>query len=291
MEDAAGRRPADLHITPREIRFDYYDALARERYWHNHDPIWSHLINALQATFPEGELFFIDAARDAQKALAAKGRRNEQREQDLRAFMRQEALHGQQHRQWTEALVAIGYRRMAHYDAQERALCLWLRRHFSARLRLAITAACEHYTASLAFFLAGVQPVLITESHKPFGELLLYHAMEEVEHKSVCFDLYQELSGSYILRMVGMFLASIDLAFHIAVRLRYLMKTDGLWNRSNRRAIRRLLWTKGGIIRSLWPKIRTYLSPAFHPWQTDERAWLEDLFVGVRSGAGIPPFQ
>ena len=291
MKAAADRRPPHLEITPREIRFDYRDALARERCWHNHDPIWSHLINALQATFPEGERFFIDAAMDAKQVLTARERWDERWDQDLRAFIRQEASHGQQHRLWTDALIAAGYTRMAAYDEQERRLRLWSRRHLSARLRLSITTACEHYTASLAYFIAEVRPELITESNSPFGELLLYHAIEEVEHKSVCFDLYQALPGSFALRMVGLSLATIDLAFHVAVRLRYLMKEDGLWDRSHRRALRKLLWARGGVIRALWPRIRAYMSPTFHPWQTDERGRVEDVFGAIRSRAGIPPFQ
>lgn len=285
------RRPSSLQITARKVQFDLRAAMGHRRYWHGNDPVFSHLVNALQATFPEGERFFIDAARDSEKILAGRGTLHEGLSRDLRVFIQQEALHGQQHRQWTEALVNEGYTKMAEFDDQERRLRLWFDKHVPASVRLSITAAAEHYTASLAYLMAYVRPELITESDSPFRELLLYHAMEEVEHKSVCYDLYQRLSGSYILRMFGLVFATFDLAIHIALRQRYLMKADGLWDRAHRRRAHKLLWGRNGLLRGLWPRIRSYVHPSFHPWQTDEREKMEKVFGRLRAEAGIPPFR
>ena len=115
--------------------------------------------------------------------------------------------------------------------------------------------------------------------------------MEEVEHKSVCFDLYQQVSGSYMGRVFGMLFVTFDLAAHVFVRHRYLLKKDGLWNPVHRREVRRFFLGEEGLLKGLWPRIRTYLKPSFHPWQTDEREALERAFGHLRSQAGIPPFQ
>ena len=65
--------PADLSITPRDRRFGRDEATPR--WWHGGNPYASALYNALSATFPEGEAFFVDSVRkhrdgvDAQLAL------------------------------------------------------------------------------------------------------------------------------------------------------------------------------------------------------------------------------
>jgi predicted metal-dependent hydrolase len=291
MTNPASRRPDDLHITARKLTFDYEDPMRRNRYWHNQDPVVTHFINALQATFPEGERFFIDAARDGETILLEKHAMEERLRQDLRLFIRQEALHGQQHRQWTQALILEGYEHMADYDDQMRRLRIWFRKHFSTRTRLSMTAAAEHYTASIAYVLCYVKPELLTESQPPFRDVLLYHAMEELEHKSVCYDLYRNLSGNYLGRLLGMLFVTFDLAIHVFVRHRYLLKRDGLWDRVHRRAVRRFFLGDQGLLKGIWPRIRSYLKPSFHPWQTDEREEFERMFGHLRSQAGIPPFQ
>ena len=54
---AASVTPSDLSITPRDRRF------AREskpsRWWHGGDPFATAFYNALSATFPKGEAFFV----------------------------------------------------------------------------------------------------------------------------------------------------------------------------------------------------------------------------------------
>ena len=58
---AASVTPADLTITPRDRRF------AREakpgRWWHGGDPFATAFYNALSATFPKGEAFFVESVR------------------------------------------------------------------------------------------------------------------------------------------------------------------------------------------------------------------------------------
>ena len=53
--------PADLTITPRDRRFGRDDQTAR--WWHGGDPYASALYNALSATFPKGEAFFVESVR------------------------------------------------------------------------------------------------------------------------------------------------------------------------------------------------------------------------------------
>ena len=58
---AASVTPADLTITPRDRRF--VDKVRPGRWWNGGDPIATALYNALSATFPKGEAFFVESVR------------------------------------------------------------------------------------------------------------------------------------------------------------------------------------------------------------------------------------
>ncbi len=284
-------RPENLHIINRKMDFDFNASLSNDRYWNDNNAVSSHFINALQDTFPEGERFFMDAAREGAEILRQKGLLDQQLEQDLHAFLTQEASHSWLHSKWTQALIKTGYSRLSDYGDHLHKVHLWLNRHMSVKMRLSITSAAEHYTASIAYMLIHIKPGLITRSTSPFKDMLLYHAMEELEHKSVCFDLYQKLSGNYPLRLFGLLFATFDLSILIFTRFRYLMKKDGLWNTGHRKLARQYLFSNKGLIRSMWPRIKSYMRLSFHPWQTDDRLEMEDAFGNNIGKSGIIPFE
>jgi predicted metal-dependent hydrolase len=290
MKSRASIRPENLTITVRKVEQDYLGAMKQSRFWHSEGATATHFLNALQATFPEGERFFIEAARDGVKQLKGRGTLGRQLEADYERFLRQEGAHSVQHARWTSALVATGYRYMKVYDAQLRALRRWLRGHFSAGTRLGMTAAAEHYTATLAHLMAHGSKTLLPGMARPFQTLMLYHAMEEVEHKAVCYDLYQALSGSYPRRVLTFLFITLELWISVLLRNRYLLRVDGLEDRAHRAGMRSFYWGKRGLFRTIWPRIRAYLRPSFHPWQTDERETMERTFGGLRRKLGIPGF-
>jgi predicted metal-dependent hydrolase len=284
-------RPDNLHIVVRKVAYEYQASLRDNRYWCNNDPVATHFMNALQSTFPEGELFFIQAAVDAARILRQHGSIGSQLEQDLRSFQQQEALHSQQHRLWTKALVEMGYEKLAPENDRMHKMDVWFRKHIPAIWRLAVTAAAEHYTASIAYLFTHVNQDFLMKSTAPFNTLLLYHAMEEIEHKSVCFDISQMLSRSYLMRMFGFAFITLDLAVNIYARMRYLLKRDGLWGWKNSVKTWRYFLGKGGLIRGLFPRLIQYLRPSFHPWMTDERKGIERIFGNLLVRNHIEPFR
>lgn len=280
---AASRRPADLSITARQPVFDLKSLMQQHRYWLNNDPVLTHFFNAMQATFPQGERFFIDSARDASAAIGEQNLAPELRD-DLKRFIRQEAIHGRAHDDWNEVLIELGYPRMREFDGHIERDRTWARKNIAARWRIAMTAAAEHMTASFARMMLHKRGDLIDNAASPVRELLLWHALEEVEHKAVCFDLYQQLDGSYGRRAAGMLVTFVDFMRHIYERHRYLLQQDGLWTLSTRLRLLREVWGPGGIVASLAPYLLEYFRPGFHPWDTDERADFEAKYgMEVRS--------
>ena len=271
------RRPADLEITARTPQFDLKALMEKHRYWHSDDPVITHFFNAMQSTFPQGERFFIDSARDARDAIGEKNLDAHQTD-DVKRFIRQEAIHGKAHDEWNAVLIGLGYARMKEFDEDIERDRTWARKNISARWRISMTAAAEHMTASFARLLLHKRPDLVDNAHSPVRELLLWHALEEVEHKAVCFDLFQQLDGSYRLRATGMVFAFIDFMRHIYERHVYLLQQDGLWNFRNRVKLMAFVWGPGGVVAGLTPYLLEYFKPGFHPWDTDERPAFEEKF-------------
>ena len=284
-------RPADLELVVRKVNLDYLAALRENRIWHRSGVVFTHFLNGLQALFPQGEHFFIRAAREGIEQLKQQGRLDPQLAEDYELFVRQEGSHSRQHAMWSAALAQVGYPRMPEYDERMRLLNQWFDRHLSLRTRLAIVAASEHYTACLSRLMIYTTSDLFWDMTPPFQDLLLYHVMEEVEHKAVCFDIYQKCSGSYPRRLVGLFLGTLAIWVNAYSCNHYLLRVDGKLDREHRHDQRRLFFGPHGIFRVLWPLVRAYLRPSFHPWQWDERALLEGKFGGIRANLGIEPFR
>jgi predicted metal-dependent hydrolase len=167
----------------------------------------------------------------------------------------------------------------------------WFRKRFRPKFRLAFTAAAEHYTASLAFLFVHVRPELITNSASPFREILLYHSIEELEHKAVCFDLFKHYSGNYLTYLLGFVYLSFDLFRKISKRFRYLLSKDHKWDKAHRKMLRKFLLGKGGLIRLSIKRILSYIRPGFHPWENDDRGNIRKKFSAIMETSGIQDFK
>ena len=284
-------RPVNLELIVRKIDYNYFPPIKKNKYWSENDPVMTHFFNAFQATFPEGEKLFIQAALDGAGILYKKGKMDKRFRLDLKNFIQQEALHSQQHIKWTNALIQSGYKGLEYYNDQLRHFRIFAQKNIPTLLRLSMTAAAEHYTASLAYLFTHINPNILIHFPKEFKGLLLYHAMEEIEHKSVCFDLYQNVSGSYIIRMFGFLFVTIDLIYNVYVRIRYFLKKDGNFGLLIRLKLLKFIFGKNGIVKGLLFRLKEFLKPSFHPWKTDERELINKVFRDYQSKMNIAPFK
>src|SRR5690606_14611718 len=120
-----------------------------EKYWYRGEPAITAFAYALSAVFPEGERFFIDAVRAFRDriddpALAA----------EVRAFIGQEAQHGQVHERYNARAERQGFRTSVLAKLSKGRLDR-LRRLLPPEDQLAITCALEHFTAMMAEQLLG----------------------------------------------------------------------------------------------------------------------------------------
>ncbi len=270
--------PDGVHVTYRRMHFDLDERVPV--YWHSGDPGKTHFFTALSLLFPEGEKFFIDSVRHFEDADLDPSTREEVRE-----FVKQEAHHTYQHQIYNRLIAARGLN-LDRYEALIRRALRLVRRLFSHKVQLAITVALEHFTAVLA------NQLLTNGMHPAVKPLWLWHAVEETEHKAVCFDVYQQVGGKYWMRVIVMARILIGFPFIITLFQLSLLMSD-LRLRSFRAMWMsfRFIWGRGGFVRGVLPELKAYFRRDFHPWEVDNRelipAWTAEnsryLASGVRA--------
>ena len=80
-----------------------------------------------------------------------------------------------------------------------------------AKLRLAYTAALEHYTATIAEALLSKPEAQALLGDTEVRSILLWHALEESEHKAVAFDAYRAVGGTERMRLWGFRIMTVGL--------------------------------------------------------------------------------
>ena len=171
--------PAELSITPRDRRFGRHSATPR--LWHGGRVEATAIYNALSATFPAGEAFFVESVRGFRDGAPPK------LAEEIRGFTTQEAIHSREHDAFNKRAADTGYD-LSKLEAQvEKRLAVT--RSKAPIVSLAATMALEHFTAILAHQLLA-DPRHLEGADKETADLWRWHAVEEIEHKGVAYDTW-----------------------------------------------------------------------------------------------------
>lgn len=259
--------PQDLAITPRDLTFE--KLASNDRWWLGGDPIATSFYNALSVTFPQGERFFMDAVR------RYRGSTDGTLAEQVTAFLTQEALHTREHVSFNRQVAGQGYD-IARLEARTRRRLDFARsRH--PRLQLGATIALEHFTALLAHALLS-DPRHLAGAAPHARDLWRWHAIEEIEHKSVAFDTFmaatRDLSAfrRWHIRVWTMVMATLILHAVVSRNMRDLLEHDGLSGGRVRGRTMAYLWTRPGLLSQVLIPYLAYYRPGFHPWDNDDRA-------------------
>lgn len=122
------------------------------------------------------------------------------------AFNGQEHEHLRFHHEETLRLERRGLRAREKERLMERALLRVVLPGLSPPLRLAWVAGFEHLTLTLAEL--GLARDWMWPGQSALGDLILWHAAEEVEHRSVAHDVLRDQGVGYLHRVLGMVMAS-----------------------------------------------------------------------------------
>ncbi|QWF80789.1 metal-dependent hydrolase [Amycolatopsis sp. CA-230715] len=233
----------------------------------------THTINVLHLALPEGERWFVEVFKQAVPLI-----RDERLKEDVLGFIGQEAMHAEAHDGAAAHLEEAGlhvrpyiaqmewmFRKiLGDRDLSPKASEEWLIE------RLAAIAAIEHYTAFLGQWILDAEALDFAEANPTMLDLLRWHGAEEVEHRSVAFDLFMHLDGRYGRRVRSMALVTPVLAWIFLRGTKFLMRNDPTGpGRASFRAYRSA--AKRGLLptgRQLLREIRPYFRRTYHPTET-----------------------
>lgn len=258
-------------LTARKVSFSWADT---PLHWVPGDPFTSHTINVLHLLLPAGERWFVHVYKQVLPYI-----RDERLREDVIGFIGQEATHSQAHDEVLPHLREQGLD-PTPYTAQvdwffekllgDRTLPPGRARRWWLLERVALIAAIEHYTAFLGDWVLNAEELDRRGADPTMLDLLRWHGAEEVEHRSVAFELFQHLDGGYARRARTWATAFATLVFLWQRGTRFFLTNDptlvdvkASFKDFHVRGQRGLLPSAGAMARS----IPRYLSRSYHPSQ------------------------
>ena len=268
---ATTTRPA---IKARKMEFPFGADIPR--HWAGGSVFATAMANSLNLLFPKGERFFVRAVRAFADQLD-----DRELEAAVRGFIGQEVRHGIEHERFFEVMEAHGIETKPFLELYEKIAYGFLEPSTPKVLRLATTAALEHFTASFAE-VALRRGTLDDFVHPTMRDLLKWHAAEEIEHKAVAFDVLKAVDPRYSVRMGGLAIGTAVLVGFWLLGAAMLLAQER--ELSPRRLVRERIEARkrGNIgLGSIATAIFEYARPGFHPNDKDNdglaRAYLGEI--------------
>ena len=192
--------------------------------------------------------------------------KDEKLQAQIAAFIGQKAMHSKAHAAFNDAWRRDDYN-LDRFQA-------WLARKdnyikgLHPKIQLAITCAFEHFTALLGGYILQ-HPEILATSDEDTIKLWVWHAIEEIEHRAVAFDVYQHVYGDdkvrrMIMRSVTTGFAS--LTFYSATRLFWQDKKKSLPKVTGNFLG---IYLIGKMFVQLLPEYLSYFKADFHPSEID----------------------
>ncbi len=248
------------------------------RYWFAGDPFLTRMFDALSLTFPDGERYFIQSVRLFRDQI-----QDPDLKQRVADFIRQEAQHGIAHDKMNQIMKDQGMPVDQFIQRLNKVFKFELK-YRSPQYNIAMTAAAEHLTALMAETFYGEKETL-QDAHPYVRALFAWHAIEEMEHRDVAFDVMQQVGNVHeVTRKMALVLTTGLMFGFTLYRANVMLKCDG-FNRTQRLKmnVRGLQWLFGkqGKLRKMQSQYRDWFKPDFHPSQhpiiAQYDVWLDTL--------------
>ena len=181
-------------MTVRRMKFDFTPEM--ERVFVKGDPQMSYTFLGTWMMLPYLEPYLIRSMRQAlphitDPALA----------EDLKRFCAQEGEHYKQHAQANELIRNLlpGFAALKAIEAELDAEFKRFSKDKPLKFNLAYAEGFESMTSAMSR--TQLELHMFDRTDSPLGALARWHVMEEVEHRSVAFDVYEHIVGSYWYRL------------------------------------------------------------------------------------------
>jgi uncharacterized protein len=254
----------DVGILVRKMGLTYGDDMPS--LWFDNNAFLSMYFTAFSAVLPQGEAQFIHSVRLFQDrikdpVLLAK----------VRAFIGQEGHHSKEHTALNDAMKKRGFDIAKIERRVAKDLAFWKRQ--APEAQLAMTVCSEHYTALLADFAVSKDPTALERIAPPARTIWAWHCIEELEHKSVAFDVYDQLVGDRDLLRRTMVRVTAWSIYATVTDAFKLMPHAG--HMTDWRMWKEAFGFLGGMRNALWKDYMDFYKRDFHPGQHDSSRALD----------------
>ena len=259
--------PASGRMTVRRVPFAYREDIAL--HWNRRRPEFSQLVNSASLAMPYLEPYLIKTMRQARAliddaALVA----------DLDLYCAQESTHYLKHRKFNDTVRAQRPAEVAALEARLDADYENLGSKRSLRFNLAYAEGFESMALAIGHMLIEDRDHLFGGAEPAVASLILWHFVEEIEHKTVTYDVFEHLYGGYAWRIFGLIYATVHIMARTRNGYKRLLQADGLWHDLRTRWALQLLLLR--IFGKLGPRLLRIMRPGYNPRQVADPQWMHD---------------
>jgi predicted metal-dependent hydrolase len=180
-------------IQVRRVNFRFEPDLPFQ--WNRGNPYCGNLFNNISFIGPAFERYFVRAVAEAMPRI-----RNERVRREAKLFCQQESQHARQHvahlrllNEHYPGLDAVQQEIMRSYDA--------LFENESLEFNLSYMASLENLFTPFAIFAIRNVDMLFGDSDPRIASFMLWHLVEEFEHRRCASDVYDDVVGNYWFRI------------------------------------------------------------------------------------------
>lgn len=256
------------NLRVRRIQFAFPDDV--QAHWNPHKPELSQVINACSLLMPYLEPFLIESIRMSLPHLPTEALKDE-----ATKYIGQEANHFRQHRRYNDLLLQQGYASLKSYEDLLAADYARLRKK-SLRYRLGYAAGFETMALTIGHMLVKHREYFFKGADPAVSSLVLWHFVEELEHKTSAYNVYQAIYGNglrgYLYRVYSGLSSNMHTLLRTRIAVLQLMKIDGMDKDPKAvKAFRKLTFK---IFLWALPKMLDGLMPWHKPERVKDPAWM-----------------
>jgi uncharacterized protein len=240
------------------------------------DIIYSNLYNAYTLVQVPGERFFILTMKEAIPLI-----KDERLTQEAKTFVAQEAEHAKIHHSYNKVITNAHYAKAQQIiDDWDTFFNEWTNPKLPLQRKLLFVVLAELFTAHIAedFFDRWHNQWQRLDNN--IALLFSFHNAEEIEHKSLCFDVYQSIYGHPAndpSNLPAWHQFKEKMIQNIIHATTYFTACDALLNKQpipRRQQIQDYLSQPDGIFPN-GKFCEEFDNPNFHPWDNDTSGWIQ----------------
>ena len=241
------------------------------RYWFGSSPFRTHFMNAFGIMIPSGERALLHIIKEFQPLIS-----DVKILEQSKTLVAQEHWHTHSHDKYNEWLAKLGFP-STEIDAQTWGNMQRRLKFIPKKMWMAIATVAEHNSAVFFEFLFS-RPELLEQMHPHFQQIWQWHGIEEIEHKGVSLDMWNNMKArlglsEFLMRVVGLVIVtSIINGRILRLTCRLLLRDKQFWKwRTLRDGMGFLFGGRGLVYATFLPWI-AFMKPGFHPWDHDTRS-------------------